>query len=312
MEHSKVNKIVLAYSGGLDTSAMLHWLKQQYGCPVVAFVADVGQPEDFDAVRAKAIATGADDVVISDLREEFVREFVFPAVQAHAIYEGEYLLGTSLARPSIAREQVRVAREHQADAVAHGATGKGNDQVRFELTYQALAPQLVTIAPWRSWSFKSRTDLINYCHEQGIPVDSTLEKPYSMDENLMHCSYEGGILEDPWQPPPDDLFLNTTSPEQAPATPEDLVIEFSRGIPVQLDGAAVFGGAPAGGVEYPRRSTWCRPRRPGRESIRRHEVTGSLRDSRSDRAAQGSSGTGVDRPRSGGPAFQGWACSATG
>ena len=236
MEHSKVNKIVLAYSGGLDTSAMLHWLKQQYGCPVVAFVADVGQPEDFDAVRAKAIATGADDVVISDLKEEFVREFVFPAVQAHAIYEGEYLLGTSLARPSIAREQVRVAREHHADAVAHGATGKGNDQVRFELTYQALAPRLVTIAPWRSWSFKSRTDLINYCHEQRIPVDSTLEKPYSMDENLMHCSYEGGILEDPWQPPPDDLFLNTTSPEQAPATPEDLVIEFSRGIPVQLDG----------------------------------------------------------------------------
>ncbi len=236
MEHSKVNKIVLAYSGGLDTSAMLHWLKQEYGCPVVAFVADVGQPEDFEAVRTKAIATGADDVVISDLREEFVREFVFPAVQAHAIYEGEYLLGTSLARPSIAREQARVAVEHQADAVAHGATGKGNDQVRFELTYQALEPRLVTIAPWRSWSFKSRTDLINYCREQGIPVDSTLEKPYSMDENLMHCSYEGGLLEDPWEPPPDDLFLHTTSPEQAPANSEDVMIEFSRGIPVQLDG----------------------------------------------------------------------------
>ena len=246
MEHPKVNKIVLAYSGGLDTSAMLHWLKQQYGCPVVAFVADVGQQDDFDAVRAKAIATGADDVVISDLREEFVREFVFPAVQAHAIYEGEYLLGTALARPSIAREQVRVAREHQADAVGHGATGKGNDQVRFELTYQALAPQLVTIAPWRSWPFKSRTDLINYCQEQGIPVDSTLERPYSIDQNLMHCSYEGGILEDPWQPPPDDLFLNTTSPEQAPATPEDLLIEFSQGIPVQLDGQSL---SPAGLLE---------------------------------------------------------------
>ncbi len=244
MEHSQnIKKIVLAYSGGLDTSAMLHWLKRQYRCPVVAFVADVGQEEDFDAVRAKAIATGADEVMVSDLKEEFVREFVFPAVQAHAVYEGEYLLGTSLARPPIAREQVRVAKSVEADAVAHGSTGKGNDQVRFELTYQALAPELVTIAPWRTWQYKSRTDLINYCQAEGIPVESTVEKPYSMDQNLMHCSYEGGVLEDPWQPPPDDLFLTTCSPRQAPEDPEDIRIEFSRGVPVKVDGNSLSPAA---------------------------------------------------------------------
>ncbi len=238
----KIRKIVLAYSGGLDTSAMLHWLKQQYGCPVVAFLADVGQQEDFEAIRAKAFATGADEVVVSDLKEEFVREFVFPAVQAHAVYEGEYLLGTSLARPPIAREQARIAESMQADAVAHGATGKGNDQVRFELTYQALAPELVTIAPWRTWEYKSRTELIHYCHAEDIPVESTLEKPYSIDQNLMHCSYEGGILEDPWQPPPEDIFLTTCSPDQAPEKPEEVRIEFSEGVPVKVDGQSLSPG----------------------------------------------------------------------
>ena len=237
MEHSQnIKKIVLAYSGGLDTSAMLHWLKKQYGCPVIAFVADVGQEEDFDAIQNKAVATGADEVVIANLKEEFVREFVFPAIQAHAVYEGEYLLGTALARPPIAREQARIAELMQADAVAHGATGKGNDQVRFELTYQALAPKLVTIAPWRTWQFKSRTDLIQYCKSEGIPVESTLEKPYSIDQNLMHCSYEGGVLEDPWQPPPDDLFLMTQNPHQSTEDAEEIQIEFSQGIPIKVDG----------------------------------------------------------------------------
>ena len=237
MEHSQnIKKIVLAYSGGLDTSAMLHWLKKQYGCPVIAFVADVGQEEDFDAIQNKAVATGADEVVIANLKEEFVREFVFPAIQAHAVYEGEYLLGTALARPPIAREQARIAESMQADAVAHGATGKGNDQVRFELTYQALAPKLVTIAPWRTWQYKSRTDLIQYCKSEGIPVESTLEKPYSIDQNLMHCSYEGGVLEDPWQPPPDDLFLMTQNPHQSTEDAEEVQIEFFQGIPIKVDG----------------------------------------------------------------------------
>ena len=201
MEHSRVNKIILAYSGGLDTSAMLHWLKQEYGCPVVAFVADVGQPEDFEAVRTKAMATGADHVVISDLREEFVREFVFPAVQAHAIYEGEYLLGTSLARPSIAREQARVAVEHQADAVAHGATGKGNDQVRFELTYQALEPQLVTIAPLAELVVQEpkRSDqlLSRAGHSGRLHTRETLQHGREPDALLLRRRHSGGSLAAP-------------------------------------------------------------------------------------------------------------------
>jgi argininosuccinate synthase len=233
---ANVKKIVLAYSGGLDTSVMLHWLKQKYGCPILAFVADVGQGEDLQAAEVKAYKTGADEVVISDLRDTFVREFVFPAVQAHALYEGEYLLGTSLARPVIAREQVRVAREWGADCVSHGATGKGNDQVRFELTYQALAPELKILAPWRSWEFRGRNDLIAYARENGIPVTSTLEKPYSIDQNIMHTSYEGGILEDPWSGPPEEIFLRTTAPEKAPDSVTGMVIGFEKGVPVSIDG----------------------------------------------------------------------------
>jgi argininosuccinate synthase len=234
-----VGKIALAYSGGLDTSVMLHWLKARYGCPVVAFVADVGQGEDLAAVERKAYATGADLVVISDLREIFIREFVFPAVQSHAVYEGEYLMGTSLARPVIAREQVRVALEHGADCVAHGATGKGNDQVRFELTYQALAPQLKILAPWRSWEFRGRSDLIRYAQDHGIPVTSTVDKPYSIDQNIMHTSYEGGILEDPWAPPPQYIFLRSVSPQEAPDRTTEITIGFEKGLPVALDGAAL-------------------------------------------------------------------------
>ena len=231
-----MNKIALAYSGGLDTSVILAWLKDTYGLPVVAYVGDVGQDDDFEAVRAKALSTGADEVVITDLKEEFVSEYVFAALKANAVYEASYLLGTSLARPSIAKGLVEVARATGSDAVAHGATGKGNDQVRFELTVKALAPDLTVIAPWRQWSFVGRTDLIEYAKTKGIPVPVTAEKPYSMDANLMHISYEGGILEDPWAEPPADMFQWTTSPEDAPDAPETIEVGFENGTPVSIDG----------------------------------------------------------------------------
>ncbi len=230
-----VKKIVLAYSGGLDTSVILHWLKDRYQCPILAFVANVGQDEDLNKVEKKAYDTGADQVVISDLRESFVREFVFPAMQAHLVYEGEYLLGTSLARPAIAREQVRVAQRWGADCLAHGATGKGNDQVRFEMTYQALAPNMKILAPWRNWLLGGRLDLIEYAAEHGIRVESTQAKPYSIDQNLMHTSYEGGILEDPWSAPPADIFLTTVAPTDAPDRPNSLVVGFRAGVPVSLN-----------------------------------------------------------------------------
>ena len=236
---AEVKKIVLAYSGGLDTSVMLHWLKEKYGCPILAFVADVGQGEDLPSIEKKAYETGADKVVISDLREEFVREFCFPAMQAHALYEGEYLMGTSLARPAIAREQVKVAADWGADAVAHGSTGKGNDQIRFELAFQALAPELKIIAPWRSWEFRGRSDLISYAQTWGIPITSTREKPYSIDQNIMHASYEGGILEDPWEAPPEDIFLLSVAPQQAPDDPTEMVIDFEAGIPVKVNDKAM-------------------------------------------------------------------------
>jgi len=231
-----VNKIVLAYSGGLDTSVILKWLSEEYQCPIVAFAADVGQEEDWDAVRAKGMATGAEKVVISDLREEFVRDYVFPAFRANAIYEGSYLLGTSLARPIIAKEQVRVAEAENCDAVSHGATGKGNDQVRFELTYLALNPKLAIIAPWRTWDLNSRTKLIAYAEKHGIPIPVTKEKPYSSDENLLHISFEGGILEDPWNEPEESMFKLTCSPESAPDQPTYIEIEFEKGTPVAIDG----------------------------------------------------------------------------
>ncbi|WP_297055924.1 argininosuccinate synthase [Thermosulfurimonas sp.] len=229
-------KIVLAYSGGLDTSVILKWLIEKYRCPVVAFCADVGQEEDWEEVRRRALSLGAEDIVIRDLRDEFVSEFVFTALKANAAYEGWYLMGTSLARPLIAREQVRVAREVGADALAHGATGKGNDQVRFELTYAALAPELEVIAPWREWEFQGREDLLRFAEKHGIPVPVTREKPYSIDANLFHISYEGGILEDPWVEPPEDMFRMTVSPERAPDEPEYLEIDFEAGVPVAING----------------------------------------------------------------------------
>jgi argininosuccinate synthase len=229
-------KVVLAYSGGLDTSVILRWLIERYHAEVVAFCADLGQGEELIPVRDKALRTGASGVHIVDLREEFVRDFVFPMLRANTVYEGSYLLGTSIARPLIARGQVDVALAEGADAVAHGATGKGNDQVRFELTYAALAPHLRVIAPWREWDLRSRTDLIEFARKHGIDVPVTRERPYSMDRNLFHISYEGGILEDPWAAPPAKMFMLTQSPEDAPDMPVQVEIDFEAGNPVAVDG----------------------------------------------------------------------------
>jgi len=231
-----VKKVALAYSGGLDTSVILRWLIEHYRCEVVAFCADLGQGDELITVRDKALKTGASGVHIVDLREPFVRDFIFPMLRGAAVYEGSYLLGTSIARPLIAQAQVEVARQEGADAVAHGATGKGNDQVRFELTYAALAPELRVIAPWREWELNSRTSLIEFAKRHDIPVPVTAERPYSMDRNLFHVSYEGGILEDPWSEPPDKMYLLTQSPEAAPDIPVAVEIEFEAGNPVAVDG----------------------------------------------------------------------------
>jgi len=232
----EIKKIVLAYSGGLDTSVILRWLIETYDCEVVAFVADIGQGEDLDSLREKGLDTGAAKVVIDDLKEDFVRDYVFPAFRANAIYEGHYLLGTSLARPLIAKRQIEVAHTEGADGVSHGATGKGNDQVRFELTYEALAPELKIIAPWRVWHLSSRQSLMDYAKEHGIRVAATRKKPYSIDRNMLHASYEGGILEDPWESPPDGMFTMSVSPLEAPDRPEILEVSFERGDPVAING----------------------------------------------------------------------------
>jgi len=232
----KVKKIVLAYSGGLDTSVIVRWLLDNYSAEVIAYTADLGQGEELDPLNEKARKTGASKLYIEDLKEEFVRDFVFPAIKANLVYEGTYLLGTSIARPLIAKKQIEIARSEGADAVAHGATGKGNDQVRFELTYFAFEPNITVIAPWREWTFKSRTDLIAYARDCAIPITVTEEKPYSSDRNLFHISFEGGILEDPWREPPEDMFILTVSPERAPDKPTYIELEFERGVPVAVDG----------------------------------------------------------------------------
>jgi argininosuccinate synthase len=229
-------RIVLAYSGGLDTSVILRWLIEEYKADVVAYIADLGQGENLNEIRQKAIKTGATKVYVEDLRDEFVKDFVFTALKGNAVYEGTYLLGTSLARPLIAKRQMEIAEKEDAFAVAHGSTGKGNDQVRFELTYYAINPEIRVIAPWREWNLRSRNDLIAYAKEHEIPVPVTLKKPYSCDRNLFHTSYEGGILEDPWQLPPEDMFEMTVSPEDAPDEPTFIDIDFEEGVPVKLDG----------------------------------------------------------------------------
>lgn len=228
-------KVVLAYSGGLDTSVILAWLREEHDAEVVAYTADVGQGEEVAEAEEKAMATGAIAGVVDDLREEFVVDAIFPALRAAAVYETEYLLGTSLARPIITKGLVATAREHGADAIAHGATGKGNDQVRFELSTAALAPDLRTIAPWREWKLKGRSDLLAYAEERGIPVPVTKEAPYSMDANLFHISYEGGVLEDPWVAPPKGMFRMSTDPEDAPDEPLEVAVGFEEGTPVSVD-----------------------------------------------------------------------------
>jgi argininosuccinate synthase len=229
-------KVVLAYSGGLDTSVILAWLREEYSAEVVTYTADVGQGEEVGEAVAKALNTGAVDALVGDLRESFVTDAVFPSLRAAAVYETEYLLGTSLARPIITKGLVEAAREHGADAIAHGATGKGNDQVRFELSTAALAPELKTIAPWREWKLKGRADLVAYAEERGIPTPVTDESPYSMDAKLYHISYEGGILEDPWASPPKGMFRMTTDPEDAPDAPQEVVVGLEAGNPVSVDG----------------------------------------------------------------------------
>jgi argininosuccinate synthase len=236
MKDKKINKIVLAYSGGLDTSVILKWLQEVYHCPVATFSADIGQIEDWKALKQKALDTGASEVFIKDLKEEFAQHYVFPILRANAIYENAYLLGTSIARPLIAKEQVHIAREIEANAVSHGSTGKGNDQVRFELSFMALAPDLKIIAPWRIWNLNSRQKLLDFAETYNISVPVTKTKPYSMDANLLHISYEGGILEDPWMEPSEDMFIWTKSPENAPDKPSYLEIDFEYGNPVSLDG----------------------------------------------------------------------------
>lgn len=231
-----VKKVVLAYSGGLDTSVMIPWIKEKYGCEVIAFAADLGQEEELKGLKEKALKTGASKVYIEDLTKEFAEDYLIPMLKSGAVYEGQYLLGTSIARPLIAKKQVEIAMREKADAVAHGATGKGNDQVRFELTYKALGPDLKIIAPWREWDIKGREEEIEYAKERGIPVPVSKSKPYSSDRNLWHISYEGGILEDPWFEPKEDMFLLTVSPDKAPDKAEYVEIEFESGKPKSSKG----------------------------------------------------------------------------
>ena len=233
---TQVKKIVLAYSGGLDTSVIIKWLKEQYGCEIIAFAADIGQGAELDPVREKALATGASKVYIEDLKEEFAKDFVFPMLRANAFYENDYLLGTSISRPLIAKEQIRIAALEGADGVSHGATGKGNDQVRFELAYQTMNPEIKIIAPWRHWELTSRTLLFDYAKAHDIPVPVSKDRPYSMDRNLFHISYEGGVLEDPWYEPDEDMFMLTVSPEKAPDKPTYVEIQYEHGDPVAING----------------------------------------------------------------------------
>ncbi|BDV44689.1 argininosuccinate synthase [Geotalea uraniireducens] len=236
MAKKEVKKIVLAYSGGLDTSIILKWLKNEYGCEVIAFSADLGQGDELAPIRDKAFATGADKVYIDDLKEEFVRDFVYPMFRANAIYEGHYLLGTSIARPLIAKRQMEIARIEGADAVSHGATGKGNDQVRFELAYYHFDPAITVVAPWREWKLNSRQALVNYAKRNGIPIPVTKKRPWSSDRNMLHISFEGGILEDTWAEPPENMYVLTKAPEKAPNKPQYIEIEFEKGNAVAVDG----------------------------------------------------------------------------
>ncbi len=233
---SNINKVVLAYSGGLDTSVAIKWIQEKYDCEVIAMIGDVGQKEDVEGAKQKAYDTGASKVFVEDLQEEFVKDYVYPAIKANAMYEGKYLLGTAIARPVLGKRLVEIALQEGADAIAHGCTGKGNDQVRFEMAVKALAPHLAIIAPWREWDIKGREDAVEYAEKYGIPVPVTPDKPYSIDRNLFHSSYEGGILEDPNYEPDPSMFLMTVGPEEAPDEVEYVDLEFEQGIPVKVNG----------------------------------------------------------------------------
>lgn len=236
MPRGEIQKVVLAYSGGLDTSIIVPWLRENYGCEVICFCADVGQAEELHGLEEKARLSGASKVIVRDVREEFIRDYILPTLQAGAIYERKYLLGTSFARPLIAKHQVEIAAQEGADAVAHGATGKGNDQVRFELSYAALNPALRVIAPWREWAIRSRQDALDYAAEYHVPVTATAEKIYSRDRNIWHISHEGGLLEDPWNEPAEDMFMLSVAPEVAPDQPEYIVLDFEAGVPLGVNG----------------------------------------------------------------------------
>ncbi len=275
---------MLAYSGGLDTSIILKWLQETYGCEVVTFTADLGQGEELEPARKKAVMLGIkpENIFIEDLREEFVRDYVFPMFRANALYEGVYLLGTSIARPLIAKKQIEIARKTGADAVCHGATGKGNDQVRFELTYYALEPSIKIIAPWREWHFKGRDDLLEFARTHQIPVakDKEGEAPFSVDANLLHSSSEGKVLEDPAKKAPEIVYQRTISPMAAPDKVTTIKVGFEKGDAVSLDGKKLIAGDAAEGAERPRPRQRHRPPRPGREPLRRHEIARRVRDAR--------------------------------
>ena len=258
-----VNKVVLAYSGGLDTSCIVPWLVENYGCEVVCFCANLGQEEELSGLEAKALASGASKLYIEDLREEFITDYIYPTMMAGAIYEREYLLGTSFARPLIAKRMVEIAELEGADAVSHGATGKGNDQVRFELTVMALNPKLKIIAPWREWHIRSREDALKYCAEHNVPVTATIKSIYSRDRNLWHLSHEGGILEDPWQEPEEVMYQLSVSPEAAPDVAEYVEIHFEQGVPKRVNGVAMGPIDSGGNAEHHRRAARRGAHRPG-------------------------------------------------
>ena len=296
----KIRKVVLAYSGGLDTSIILKWLQDEYGCQVVTFTADIGQGEELEPARRKAEAMGASEIFIEDLKEEFARDFVFPMFRANAIYEGEYLLGTSIARPLIAKRLVEIAQETGADAIAHGATGKGNDQVRFELGAYALEPDITVIAPWREWDLNSRERLLTYAADHGIPIErkSSNESPYSMDANLMHMSFEGNELEDPWTEPAESMWRWTRSTENAPDRPHNLRLRFERGDIVAIDDQAMTAAEVIAELNRLGGRARCGARGHRRESLRGYEGTRLLRDAGRHHHAQSAQGHRVHNPGS--------------
>ena len=314
MPKKDVKKVVLAYSGGLDTSIILKWLQQTYGCEVVTFTADLGQGEELEPARAKALLLGIkpENIFIEDLREEFVRDYVFPMFRANALYEGQYLLGTSIARPLIAKKQIEIAERVGADAVAHGATGKGNDQVRFELTYYALKPDVTVIAPWREWDLTSRTKLIEFAEQHQIPIakDKSGEAPFSVDANLLHASSEGKVLEDPAQEVPDYVYSRTGDPEAAPDKAEYVTVEFARGDAAGINGKALTSGGVADGIEPAGPRARHRPARPGGEPLRRHEIPRHVRNPRRHDPLRRASGDRADHARPRRRASQGRADAA--